>query len=217
MNDSGSGFDREVELRRLDLWLDAERMAGWVDSLSSWRIISHLTFRWECSLDSGRRCYERFMRRHFPALSYFYAEEQNPGRDGYHVHALWGRCEALYRREAWLAWFKRYGRARIEPVRNKGDVTSYCAKYVTKQRAWWNVKVQWDELQRLRGEAFSLEVEPDRRLPVPQREFGFASEVFNLSSEPASVVASPSAPASDAGQRQLWEQVGDGRWRPMAG
>jgi hypothetical protein len=132
-------------------------MVSWVDSLAPWEVIAHLTFRWEVSLDSARRGYERFMKRSFPYASYFYAEEANPCRDGYHIHALWSDCATLYRKEAWSTWFQRFGRARIEPVRNHGDVASYCAKYVTKASAWWNVYLQWHRIQALRGEPFVLE------------------------------------------------------------
>jgi hypothetical protein len=69
-------------------------------------------------------------------VSYFYALEQNPGRDGFHVHALWCDCKSKSRRAIWQTWFNRYGRARIEPVNNRDDVADYCAKYVTKEGAW---------------------------------------------------------------------------------
>jgi len=101
-------------------------MGDWVHSLAPWQVISHMTFAWEASIWSAQRCYEKFMRTEMRGVSYFYALEQNPGRDGYHVHAL---------------WFHRYGRARIEPVNNPDDVADYCAKYVTKEGSWWNVKL----------------------------------------------------------------------------
>lgn len=59
----------------------------------------------------------------------------------YHVHALWCDCLGKSRREVWQTWFNRYGRARIEPVNNRDDVADYCAKYVSKERSWWNVKL----------------------------------------------------------------------------
>ena len=31
--------------------------------------------------------------------------------------------------------------SKIEPVNNRDDVADYCAKYVTKEGAWWNVKL----------------------------------------------------------------------------
>lgn len=135
---------------------DSQQMADWVNWLADWQVIAHLTFSWECSLDSGRRVFERFMARHLARVSYFYALEENPARDGFHVHALWADAGSVFRREVWAAWFTRYGRARIEPVNNHLDVSNYCAKYVTKERAWWNLKMQWHRLLALRGEGFCL-------------------------------------------------------------
>jgi hypothetical protein len=45
------------------------------------------------------------------------------------------------RREIWRTWFERYGRNRIEAVHSRDDVADYCAKYVTKEGAWWNVRL----------------------------------------------------------------------------
>jgi len=113
----------------------------WVHGLAPWQVISHLTFKWEASMPSAMRCYEKFMRTDMWGVSYFYALEQNPGRDGFHVHALWCDCKSKSRRNIWQKWFDRYGRARIEPVNNRDDVADYCAKYVTKENSWWNVKL----------------------------------------------------------------------------
>jgi len=195
--------------------VDAEQMADWVNWLGPWDVIAHLTFRWEVSLDAARRGYERFMRRALPEVSYFYAEEANPARDGYHVHALWGDARTVYRKEAWATWFKRFGRARIEPVRDHGDVSRYCAKYVTKEGAWWNLKLQWHRSQAQRGESFKLErdveVDRDTRLPVPQKEFRFAADVFNLASDPPTDAPSISSAASvDPRQGCLWRRRPDG-------
>jgi hypothetical protein len=110
-------------------------------SLAPWQVISHLTFAWEASIWSGARCYEKFMRSELRGVSYFYALEQNPGRDGYHVHALWVDCKNMRRTDIWRTWFGRCGRARIEPVNSRDDVADYCAKYVTKENSWCNVKL----------------------------------------------------------------------------
>ena len=117
------------------------QMGDWVHSLAPWQVISHMTFSWEASIESAQRCYEKFMRTEMRGVSYFYALEQNPNRDGFHVHALWCDCLNKSRREVWQSWFKRYGRARIEPINNRDDVADYCAKYVSKERSWWNVKL----------------------------------------------------------------------------
>jgi hypothetical protein len=130
---------------------DAEvvlEMGNWVNDLASWQVISHLTFRWEASIWSAQRAYEKFMRKEMVGVSYFYALEPNPSRDGFHAHSLWVDCASKSRRDVWRTWFDRYGRARIEPVRDKEDVTGYCSKYVTKQGAWWDLKVQPHLLKR---------------------------------------------------------------------
>lgn len=43
-------------------------MGDWVHSLAPWQVISHLTFAWEASFDSARRCYEKFMRTEMPTI-----------------------------------------------------------------------------------------------------------------------------------------------------
>jgi len=116
-------------------------MGDWVHSLAPWQVDSHMTFSWEASIHSAQRCYEKFMWTELRGVSYFYALEQNPARDGYHAHALWCDCLNMSRRDIWQVWFKRYGRARIEPVNNRDDVADYCAKYVTKEGSWWNVNL----------------------------------------------------------------------------
>jgi hypothetical protein len=100
-----------------------------------------MTFAWEASIWSAQRCYEKFMKRELWGVDYFYALGQNSSRDGYHVHALWCDCQNKSRPEIWREWFHRYGRARIEPVNSRDDVADYCAKYVTKEDSWWDVKL----------------------------------------------------------------------------
>ena len=68
----------------------------WVHGLAPWQVIAHMTFAWEASVWSAQRCYEKFMKRELWGVSYFYALEQNPSRDGYHVHALWCDCQSKY-------------------------------------------------------------------------------------------------------------------------
>lgn len=115
-------------------------MAKWVNQLAPWPVCAHFTFKWEASLDSTRRLFERFMKRALPTVSYFYAIEQNPGRDGHHVHALLDSLQAP-RKATHRQWLERYGRNRIEPVRGLSDVVNYCSKYVCKERAWWNFRL----------------------------------------------------------------------------
>jgi hypothetical protein len=150
--------------------MDHEQMANWVNYLAAWQVIAHLT--WRDHVDehgvphgigqwSAAKSFEKFMAKELPYLSYFYAIEQNPSREGSHVHALWADARGVFRKEAWAAWFKRHGRARIEPVRNQSDVSAYCAKhlvasYTTKAPIWWNVKLQWHRVQAMHNAAFVL-------------------------------------------------------------
>lgn len=130
----------EPDLRLKVAQMNVE-MGDWVHGLAPWQVISHMTFAWEASIWSAQRCYEKFMRTEMRGVSYFYSLEQNPGRDGYHVHALWCDCAGRSRRLCWQMWFERYGRNRIEPVKSRNDVSDYVAKYVTKEFAWWNVRM----------------------------------------------------------------------------
>ncbi len=141
-------------------------MADWVSSLGPWDVIAHLTWRdfmdkrgnsHGISMERAAAGYERFMSKHLRHLSYFYAVEQNPSRDGYHVHALWGDARSVFRKGAWSQWHREHGRARIEPVKSRENVTDYCSKYVTKEGAWWNVKLQWHRARALVGKEFRLE------------------------------------------------------------
>jgi hypothetical protein len=137
-------LDRMCRQDRLRDALLVATTSDWVGSLALWQVIAHLTFEWECSLDAARRGFERWMAKEMKGVSYFYSIEKNPGRPGYHVHALFFRPLEIHRKAAWASWFGRFGRARIEPVRSMEDVTGYCAKYVTKDvqdQGWWNVKL----------------------------------------------------------------------------
>jgi hypothetical protein len=118
-----------------------QEMISWVNGLAPWQVIAHHTFVWEASIWSAQKSFERFMARRCEDVSYFYAIEQNPGRPGHHIHALWADCEAVLRSKVWLHWKETYGRNKIEPVRTPLDVAAYCSKYVTKEGAWWNVKL----------------------------------------------------------------------------
>lgn len=150
--------------------IDHLQMAGWVSSLAPWQVVAHLTWRDRVgedgiargiSVDSAAKCFEKFMRRQLPHLSYFYSVEPNPSRYGTHVHALWADAKGVYRKEAWASWFKRFGRAKIEAVRDCSDVSSYLSKYVTKRAdgvcgVWWNVKLQWHRVEALNNREFVL-------------------------------------------------------------
>ena len=139
--------DEELRLKKI---LKKFEMADWVHGLKPWEVIANMTFVWECSLDSATRCHEKFMKRELPSVSYFYALEANPGRKGYHIHALFSDTYGVRRSLVWKKWFDKYGRNRIEPVKSKMNVTSYVSKYVTKEGAWWNLQIKPDGLRSLK-------------------------------------------------------------------
>jgi len=145
--------------RALQPALDKLQRVAWIEGMAAWEVMFTGTYRWQSSLDSTRRTFEKFMRVKFPHLSFFYCVEGNPCRDGFHVHAIWADCKGVFRKEAWAEWFKRYGRARIEPVRKREDVCAYASKYLCKGRGdscWWNVKLQWHWMLKLHGKEFAL-------------------------------------------------------------
>jgi len=183
------------------------------------------TFKWESSLDSTRRIFVKWMRGRVGRVSYFYSIEANEKRGaGYHVHSLWADCRSVFRREAWASWFEKYGRARIEPVRSQRDSEAYASKYLCKPNAWWDVYLQWHRLRALRGQSFTLESSSSPGgvgpaavtgpLPVPQSEFPFTPEVFNLYSErvgdcsSGSVGDTPAPPARGV----VWREREPGLW-----
>lgn len=191
---------------------DAQQMASWVNWLAPWEVISHLTFAWECSQDSGRRVFERFMLRHLARVSYFYALEQNPARDGFHVHCLWADCSSVFRREAWAAWFGRYGRARIEPVRSHEDVSDYVSKhvvssYVTKDPIWWNLKLQWHRIQAMHNAEFKLRDEDVFGAGFIRREV----ERDLAAAAPTSEFPCPAFSRDQVG----WKEARPGLWEPV--
>jgi len=141
----------EERFMKLQLAVDKLQRAGWIQRLADWQVMSTFTFRWNASIWSAQRCFEKMMARRLPGVSYVEAIEANPGRDGYHVHSLWADCAYVERRREWSNWFQRYGRARIEPVKVPGDAAGYASKYLCKDDAWFNVKLQHHWIQRLRG------------------------------------------------------------------
>lgn len=136
--------------------LDRYQRVQWIESLAPWSVMFTGTFRWEASVWSAGRCFEKFMHKRLPGVSWFEAIERNPSRYGYHVHALWADCKGVFRKEEWASWFKKYGRCKIELVRNKGDVSEYASKYLSKPNDWWNVYLQWHRMEAIRGQKFGL-------------------------------------------------------------
>lgn len=158
------------ESRKQQLAIDKIQRVAWIHSLCDWEVMATFTFVNVMSLDAARRAYESYMRKgDRNRVSYYYALERNPSRDGYHVHALWGDCAGLWRKRSWEDWFRRFkrvsentgreegARARIEPCRSVKDSEDYASKYLCKWDCWWNVRLQWHRHQTIRGGRFTLE------------------------------------------------------------
>lgn len=152
--------------------LDDDALVAWLLALGPWDVIAHLTWRDKlCFYRDGTlkpvgiseyaaaRGVERFMVD-LPGVSYFYAVEKNPSRDGHHAHCLWGDCQNVFRKDQWAKWVKRHGRARIEPVHSDEDVSGYASKYVMKLPCWWNIRLRWHRWNGLHRVGFSLESLP---------------------------------------------------------
>lgn len=54
-----------------------------------------------------------------------------------HIHGLIGAAPIINRTRLWEALHRRYGFARVVPVRSQADVAAYCTKYVTKSLVEW--------------------------------------------------------------------------------
>ena len=136
-------------------------MGSFVQGLAHWRVFGTFTFRWSASVNSARRCFERFVKGAVPNMSTFYAIELHPGGHGGHIHALFDRDD-FPRVQMWRQWHKRFGINRIEPVNGYQDVCDYCSKYVVKDHAWWNFSLsraafqKWRELGKQNSPHFPL-------------------------------------------------------------
>jgi hypothetical protein len=129
-----------ISTRTLQQQSLVDGMSDFVLGLAPWYVFATHTFRWNASLRSAGRVYERFMRKSLPTISFFYAVESHPGGHGGHVHAIWDSLEAP-RKATHREWLRRYGRNRIEPVLGRADVVDYCSKvcYLLKEnRCWWD-------------------------------------------------------------------------------
>jgi hypothetical protein len=114
------------------------------------------------SQKAAMKVFHRFIKRTNEYIaSGIYFTEPNPSRAGHHLHALLkfhdrkGEMEETFEtvspdfrvsaKAMWRAWYKRYGRNRVEPIRNKEDVeqyvTKHCAQYASKHVSqggeWW--------------------------------------------------------------------------------
>lgn len=170
--------EKGEEYLKLQLSLDKLQRVAWIESLvapDGWEVMSTFTFRWEASVESARRCFTRWIRKRLPGVSWYYAIEANPSREGCHVHSLWADASGFRRKALWQEALKRWGFARIEPVRSKRDSSDYASKYLTKTDGWFDVYLQWHRMQKLHHADFKLRSEAPRAagsavLPPPSTQ-----------------------------------------------
>jgi len=117
---------------------ERDALYSFVRTMAPWELFFTGTFSKPCGLFEAGKIFEAFMDREVPRVSYFYAVEKNPGGLGHHIHGLLYGTKDLRRCVVWKKWFDRYGRNRLEPIRNHKSVTDYSTKYVIKEGAlWW--------------------------------------------------------------------------------
>lgn len=99
-----------------------------------------------------KRYFEKHMRKHYTEWSYFYCVEQNPHRDGHHLHALLipPTGVRVSFKEMGVRWWEHYGFNKVENIRSAEDVTGYCTKhvvrYLNKQGGWYNLEINDSEI-----------------------------------------------------------------------
>lgn len=142
------------------LTYEQKEMINWMDSLCPWETFFTGTTTWKSSAECLKRCYEGFMKKHYPAISYAYCLEPFKTRGwvtngmfnpAFHMHAMFDAGHDISWKEFWATWFKKYGRCKTEPIRHKADVQSYVTKYLMKSQddktnigrneIWWDVKL----------------------------------------------------------------------------
>lgn len=146
--------------------MTSEEVVVWLDSLAPWETFFTGTTRYAASCRSLKNSYERFMKNNYRSLSYVYSLEPH-GHGGFHVHSMFDKQTHVNWKQFWEKWYKRYGRARTEPIRHQANVGSYVTKYIMKgwdasreemvgdpyrdrnerNEVWWNVKISAHQLK----------------------------------------------------------------------
>ena len=98
------------------------------------------------SENSARNIFTRFMKKHLSETSYFFVTEENPKRDGHHVHALLAPAtgEELSWKTLGKLWWNNYGWNKFELIKSKEALTGYCTKHVVR---YLNKGVGWYDIQ----------------------------------------------------------------------
>jgi len=113
-----------------------------------WVYFLTVTFRWWARPEQAQQHFE-YIRR---ALAWSHPERLFLGAELHikgdlHVHGLLGFGPGAYvagfgyprATDIWTPLFERFGRSKVEAVRDKSAVAAYCTKYVTKELTDYNM------------------------------------------------------------------------------
>ena len=125
-----------------------EHLINWLEEIAPWSTKLDMTFEWNCDEFRAKRIFTNWMSSILPGSTYVYSIERDPlqhkvanTRQGLnqacHVHAISDTNWAVLRekknqtrKDVWENWFNRFGRCRVDPVRNVSEATGYCIKKV---------------------------------------------------------------------------------------
>ena len=125
-----------------------EALVDWIESITDWTTKLDMTFEWNCDEFTAKKIYTKWMEKELPGSTFLYSIERDPLQDkvantrqglnqACHVHAIsdtnWDILKAKkgeLRKDHWQNWFSRYGRCRIDPVKNSTAATGYALKKV---------------------------------------------------------------------------------------
>lgn len=113
-----------------------------------WVYFLTVTFRWWARPEQSQQHFE-YIRR---ALAWSHPDRLFLGAELHikgdlHVHGLLGYGPGAHvdgfgyprATDIWAPLFERFGRSKVETVRDKLAVTAYCTKYVTKELTDYNI------------------------------------------------------------------------------
>lgn len=143
-----------------ELTYEQQEMVSWLNSLCPWAIFFTGTTEWKSTAACLQKCYESFMKKYYPQVSYAYCLEPFSSHGwwangkftpAFHMHAMFDAGHDIRWAKFWNRWKDKYGRNRAEPITHKADVNAYVTKYIMKghddktnnsrEEVWWNVKL----------------------------------------------------------------------------
>lgn len=126
---------------------ERDALAEWLETFK-WTFFLTVTFRWWARPEQAQSHFEyvrRALARYHPERLFLGAELHKKG--DLHLHGIYAEGDGAYTPgfgtpraiDIWSLLYKRFGRSKVEAVRNPAAVVSYCTKYVTKQLTDYNI------------------------------------------------------------------------------